>query len=169
MARRSARGAVSILFVLMLAVMIGAAGLGIDVGRLYLARAETQNAADACALAAAAELDGEALEAARAQAAGLAVAKAHTVLLQSVAFTDADVTVSNPVGSPAAITCTVASPAVSPFFLQMLGVGDSSPRAAATATTVKSQCLSPGVSGCLLAVPGDDDLSTGPAVAALRP
>ena len=50
------RGAVAVLVALMLVVLIGAAGIVLDLGRLFVAKTELQNAADACALAAAREL-----------------------------------------------------------------------------------------------------------------
>lgn len=52
------RGAFLILTVLFLVVLLGFAALALDLGRLYVLRTEMQNAADAAALAAAAELDG---------------------------------------------------------------------------------------------------------------
>ena len=56
--RREQRGAIAIIVGLSLAVLIGFAGLALDGGRLYLTKTELQNAADACALAAAYELSG---------------------------------------------------------------------------------------------------------------
>lgn len=53
---RKTRGAVIILFGLMLVVLLGFAGLAIDLGRFFIVRAELQNAVDACALAAASQL-----------------------------------------------------------------------------------------------------------------
>jgi Putative Flp pilus-assembly TadE/G-like len=50
------RGAVAIFVALSMTVMIGFAGLAIDMGRLYVHKSELQNAVDACALAAAKEL-----------------------------------------------------------------------------------------------------------------
>lgn len=50
------RGAIAIIVALSLAVMLGFAGLSIDLGRLYVNKTELQSAADACALAAAREL-----------------------------------------------------------------------------------------------------------------
>lgn len=55
------RGAVVILVGFVLIVLIGFAGLVIDLGRLYVAKTELQNAADAAALAGAKFLDGTAL------------------------------------------------------------------------------------------------------------
>jgi Flp pilus assembly protein TadG len=53
---RQQRGAVAIMFGLTLAIMIGFAGLAIDLGRFFIIKTELQNAMDACALAAASEL-----------------------------------------------------------------------------------------------------------------
>lgn len=50
------RGAVAIIVALSLAVLVGFAGLALDLGRLYVNKTELQSAADACALAAAAQL-----------------------------------------------------------------------------------------------------------------
>ena len=47
------RGVVLIILALTLAVLIGFVGLALDLGKLYVARSERQNSADACALAAA--------------------------------------------------------------------------------------------------------------------
>lgn len=57
--KKSERGAYLVMMALLLAVLIGVAALAIDVGRLLVMRTEMQNAVDAAALAAAAELDGE--------------------------------------------------------------------------------------------------------------
>lgn len=64
--------------------MIGMAGLALDLGKLYVAKAELQNAADACALAAAQSLtgsDGRQLQIS--EAAGVTTAGRHRVLFQS--------------------------------------------------------------------------------------
>ena len=53
---RGQRGAVAVVVALSALVLFGFAGIAIDVGRLYINRTELQTAADACALAAAAEL-----------------------------------------------------------------------------------------------------------------
>lgn len=54
--RRAQRGAVMIMFGLMLVVLIGFAGLAIDLGRFFVIKSELQNAMDACALSAASQL-----------------------------------------------------------------------------------------------------------------
>jgi Flp pilus assembly protein TadG len=53
---RHQRGAVAIIFGLTLAVLIGFAGLAIDLGRFFVIKSELQNAMDSCALAAASQL-----------------------------------------------------------------------------------------------------------------
>lgn len=53
-------GAILIIVGLTLAVLLGLAGLVIDLGGLFVAKTEMQSAVDSCALAAAQELDGNA-------------------------------------------------------------------------------------------------------------
>lgn len=50
------RGAVVLVFALTLLVLIGFAGMAIDLGRFFVIKSELQNAMDACALAAASQL-----------------------------------------------------------------------------------------------------------------
>lgn len=57
-APRRQHGAILVLTVLLLVILLGFAALALDLGRLYVLRTEMQNAADAAAMAAAAELDG---------------------------------------------------------------------------------------------------------------
>lgn len=54
--QREQRGAVMILFGLTMVVLIGFAGLAIDLGRAFVIKTELQNAMDACALSAASQL-----------------------------------------------------------------------------------------------------------------
>lgn len=53
------RGAILVMTVIFLVILLGFAALALDLGRLYVLRTEMQNAADASAMAAAAELDGQ--------------------------------------------------------------------------------------------------------------
>lgn len=52
------RGAYAVAFVLTVVLLMGFIGLALDAGRLFVAKTELQNAADACALSAAAALTG---------------------------------------------------------------------------------------------------------------
>ena len=54
--RGQQRGAVALVFALTLLLLIGFAGLAIDLGRFFVIKSELQNAVDACALAAASQL-----------------------------------------------------------------------------------------------------------------
>ncbi len=67
--KRRQQGAYLVMMSVLIVVLIGVAALAIDVGRLLLMRTDMQNAADAAALAAAAELDADNNAQARAMAA----------------------------------------------------------------------------------------------------
>jgi hypothetical protein len=54
--RPGQRGAVAVAFILSVVLLLGIVGLSLDAGRLFVIRSELQNAADACALSAAAGL-----------------------------------------------------------------------------------------------------------------
>ncbi len=82
--RRREKGAVAVIFAIVITAMIGIAGLALDLGQLYVAKTELQNAADACALSAAQSLsgsDGKQLQIS--EAAGRTTAQRHRVLFQS--------------------------------------------------------------------------------------
>jgi Flp pilus assembly protein TadG len=85
--RRDERGSVMIMTAILMAGIILAVGLCIDVARVYMVRTELQNAADAAALSAARELDSG--------AGGIrdAVTRATTII-NSYGFNDAAVNVS---------------------------------------------------------------------------
>jgi hypothetical protein len=81
---RRQRGAVAVIVGLTLAVLIGFAGLALDLGKLFVAKTELQNGADACALAASRELTGtNASQLAIAEAAGITTGARNRVLFQS--------------------------------------------------------------------------------------
>ncbi|WP_157263425.1 pilus assembly protein TadG-related protein [Azohydromonas aeria] len=152
--RRRARqqGAVAVMFALALVVLMGFAGLALDGARLYVNRAELQNAADACALAVAQELpsSGNTTLALRQRArdAGLRVATRNRIDFQQQALTDADVTVEfsrSATGNPWLAAdaapadarfarCKVAPSAVTLWFMPVLGQGSAQVNALAGAT-----------------------------------
>jgi len=76
-------GAVAVTTALMLVVLVGFLGVAVDLGRLYVAKTEMFNAADACALAAAQELDGNAGSLTRAENAGIAAGTRNLANFQS--------------------------------------------------------------------------------------
>ncbi len=148
----------TVLVALVLAVVLGFAGLAIDGGRLYLTKTELQNAADACALAASQELAGtpaipaQAFQ--RAEAAGLAVAARLRADFQAAPIAAAQVTVrfatdllggsawataDTAAGTARHARCTVSRDRIAPWFMQIWGFGEQTVSAQATATLAPAQ------------------------------
>lgn len=82
--KRKERGVVLPIVGLVIAVLLGMAGLVIDLGGLFVAKSELQSAVDSCALAAAQELDGNSDALTRATNAGLTAGNANNVTYQKV-------------------------------------------------------------------------------------
>ncbi len=154
--RARQRGAIALIVGLSLAVMIGFVGLAIDGGRLYLTKTELQNAADACALAASYELTGAPFipvaAFTRADAAGVAVTQRNKVEFQGTAIPagDATITYSNSLsggwvssgGAPANaryVRCVIQRTGITPYFMQVLGIGNQTVNALATASLAPAQ------------------------------
>ncbi len=148
------RGAVAIVVGLSLAVMLGFVGLAIDGGRLYLTKTELQNAADACALAAAYELTGApnipVAAFTRADAAGKLVGSRNRVEFQGTAIPAGDISLTystalnggwGAVGAANTnyVRCTVQRNGIQPYFMQVLGIGAQAVSAIATATLAPAQ------------------------------
>ena len=96
------RGTVAIATAVSAVALLGFLGVVVDGGRMFVAKTELQNAADACALAAAYELDGNANALTRAENAGIAVATRHMLNFQSeaVVATASDIQFSTTLSSP---------------------------------------------------------------------
>jgi Flp pilus assembly protein TadG len=164
---RNERGAVAILVALSMAVLLGFFGLAFDLGKLYIAKSELQNAADACVLAAARELTGaNTNQLILAEAAGIATAMRHDVVFQSETVSmaaDESVTFSQTLGSvyqPKAaingadaltmqyVRCTTMRSGIANWFIQVLNllpgisIGDQAVSASAIATLAPSQITS---------------------------
>jgi len=157
-ARRTQRGAVAIIVGLTMVVLVGFAGLALDGGRLYVNKTELQNAADACALAASQELSGApAIPAGnftQAHNAGVTVATRNRVGFQAGTVDAQNVTIqfgtslssgawltaaSNPSAASAYVRCTIRETGITPWFMQVLGFGDQTVSALATATLARSE------------------------------
>ena len=147
------RGAVAIMVGLSLTALIGFAGLALDLSRLYINKSELQTAADACALAAAAELTcttGTTGCLINAQYAGKFAALQNKSNLQvgTVAIADADVRFSTAfvpnasyaslAGGAAATStfsmCIARSAGIVPWFMGTMGVGQQLVAAQAVAS-----------------------------------
>ncbi len=90
------RGSVAVAVALSLVVLVGFLGVVVDLGRMYVVKTELQNAADACALAAAKELDGTTDALTRAENAGITIGGRNNMNFQStpVSVTAADISFS---------------------------------------------------------------------------
>ncbi len=164
---RKEGGAVGIIVALSMVVLVGFVGLALDLGKLYIAKSELQNSADACALAAVRELTGaNTNQLALAEAAGLSAGMHHNVLFhgEPVALAaDENVTFSQTlegayqpkaaIGSTEALLmqyarCTVDRAEIKTWFIQVLNllpgisIGNQSVAAAAVANRSPSQVTS---------------------------
>ena len=157
-------GAVAIMVGLTLFVLVAFLGMTVDLWRLFITKTELSNAADACSLAAAAELLGDPDALNRAESAGITVGQRNKVGLQGsavVIVTNNDITFSNHLNgtyltktavSPSAIPnmkyakCTLPQTGIVPFFMQTVGFGPQ------TVTSHAVASLAPGITNCGLPI-----------------
>lgn len=163
------KGAVAIIVALSLVALIGFVGLALDLGKLFVAKSELQNSADACALAAVRELTGaNNNQLTLAEAAGIKAGKAHQVEFQQypIAFTTNDsVQFSNAlagsyqpafVGSGALnmryARCTVKQDGIANWFIQVLNLLPGAAIGDQTVTAMAVASLSPSITTCAIPV-----------------
>ena len=111
-ARRRQCGAVSVLVAIAIVMLVTTLGLVLDLGHLYIAKAELQNAADACALGAVWEISpynsgsGD-----RARAAGQTIASHNRYEFQSraVAIADDGITFADAIDGPYTVSATTTT------------------------------------------------------------
>ncbi|MDC7712174.1 pilus assembly protein TadG-related protein [Vogesella indigofera] len=162
--RRYQEGAVAIIVGLCIVVLVGFLGLVADLGRLFITKTELSNAADACALAAAAELKGDVDSLNRAESAGITVGQRNSVNFQDDAVSivvNSDVTFSDtltgtyfPKSGIAAASipnmkyakCTLPQTGIMPWFMGVMGAG------AQTVTAHAVAALSPSQTNCAIPV-----------------
>lgn len=164
--RNKQAGAVAIVVALCLVALFASLGLVIDLGRLFVTKTELANAADACALAAAAELkpplDLAALT--RAESAATTVGQRNTSDFQSTAIIvvpDSTVTFSanlngaylpkNAIAGGSIATmkyakCELQQTGMLPLFMQTVGFGAQTVASHAVASLI------PGITNCGLPV-----------------
>ncbi|RQS69538.1 pilus assembly protein TadG [Burkholderia sp. Bp8963] len=107
------RGVVAVIVAVTLAVLIGCVGLALDLGKLYVARSELQNSADACALAAARDLTGAISDLSISEAAGITAGHLNYAMFQGSPVqyqTDSNVTYSDSLTNPFMPKSSVTSP-----------------------------------------------------------
>ena len=157
--RHEQRGVIAIVAALTLIVLVAMAGLVLDLGRLFIIKAELQGAADACVLSAARELDGRADSLMRATNAGTKVGVQNSVDLQHAAVQagPSDVTFSTTIdgmyvsaasASPATakyVKCKPSAVTADMWFMGVLGIGSNIVSAEAIARLAASQasCATP--------------------------
>ena len=180
--RRYQEGAVAIIVGLCIVVLVGFLGLVADLGRLFITKTELSNAADACALAAAAELKGDAESLNRAESAGITVGQRNSVNFQDDAVSivvNSDITFSDTLtgtyftkNAVAAASipnmkyakCTLPQTGIMPWFMQVMGAG------AQTVTAHAVAALSPSQTNCAIPVGLCQQVtSTKPATASKAP
>ncbi|MES2503135.1 MAG: pilus assembly protein TadG-related protein [Pseudomonadota bacterium] len=142
-------GSVQIVLLMFFPLLLVMAGLGADIGKLYVAKSELQNAADACALAAAAQFDSTADQITNATNAGNTVAKLNNVVFQknAVAIENVNITFPTSLNGVAGtyVQCDITSPNITNWItpiLNLIGgnVSDSEIiNARAVATTIPGQ------------------------------
>ena len=155
--KKRQHGAMVIFFLIMLPILIATMGIALDVGKFFIVKSELQNAADACALAAAYELDGTSSQFTRANAAGLNLAAKNNVYFQQGAVAGTTVQFSTTANGGYAsagaapanarfVRCNVSQANVPTWFIHLVGIGNQTIPATAVATNV------PGQSTCALPV-----------------
>jgi hypothetical protein len=163
------KGVIAIIVALSLIALVGAVGIAIDTGRLFVTKTELQNAADACALAAVRELTTTPLtltDFTRAENAGITVGQqnkrdfqnnaADLIVDQSVTFSDSlngifSIKGSAPINSKY-VRCTIERSGIVAWFMQVLDATTHTVAATAVATLSPSQsnCAIPmGLCGCV--------------------
>lgn len=128
------RGSVIITVCLLTLFLLGFIGFALDFGRLFIVKTELQTAMDACALAAAQELNSQPTAIDRARAAGMTAGNLNAVNLQSANWSGKGQIVSTEItflnGSYTATVnplvaqyaqCTHTQPAVQLWLLQAMG------------------------------------------------
>ncbi len=159
---RRQKGAIAVVVAVSIATLVGAVGIVLDLGHLFVTKTELQDAADACALAAARELTCDTAAGAcapsyleNAENAGITVAARNRVAFQHdvVVIDPADVRFSTTFapnslylsrgagGNPASrfVMCVARRNGIAPWFMQVLGAAASNMSAAAVATLAPSQ------------------------------
>jgi Flp pilus assembly protein TadG len=165
--RTPQRGGVAVIVALSMTALLAFAGIALDVGRLFINKTELQTAADACALAAAAELTCDPSGGGtcpssyllNAQAAGIYVAARGRRDFQSgaVSITSDDVKFSTALApnanylsaaggastSARYVMCTARATGIAPWFMTMLGVGTQAVVSEGVATRAPAQTSCP--------------------------
>lgn len=149
--RKRQGGAVAIIVGFSIFVLVGMLGLVLDLGRMFIIKTELQNGVDACALAAARELTGDANSLDRAEAAGILVGGRNRVDFQKESESGFVVEFSEHMASGYAskdsadpsevkyVKCTLPRGGIVPWFMGVMGAGQQVVSAMAVASLEPSQ------------------------------
>ena len=180
--RGRARGAVVVVFALLLVVLLGFVGMALDLGRLYNRKAELQNVADAAALAAARELNGSASGISKALAQAMSTANTfhYQYGMQNVSWSDAAISFSNQAAGPWSDAGSAANDVlfakvdtralgdygtVSTFFMQALSSALATPKTYGLAVAGRSAMKVTPLAICAMSpLPAAARINTGPPV-----
>lgn len=144
-------GAVAIMVGFSIFVLVGMLGLVLDLGRMFIIKTELQNGVDACALAAARELTGDANSLERAEAAGILVGGRNRVDFQKESETGFVVEFSEHLATGYAskdsadplavkyVKCSLPRSGIVPWFMGVMGEGQQTVSAMAVASRVPAQ------------------------------
>lgn len=149
-------GSIPILVLLILPLLLVMAGIGGDIGKLYVSKSELQSAADACALAAAAQFDGSANQTTKATTAGSAVALQNKVVFQKNAILGNDVKITFPTnlnGVPGTYAqCDVTRANITNWITPVLNIIGGNVAAGETISATAVATTLPGQTSCSIPV-----------------
>ena len=141
------KGAVAMVVALSLLFLLGFMGIALDFGHLFVAKDELQTSVDACALAAAQELDGSTDAITRATNAGLAAGNLNNVNFQSstwsgqgklvasdVTFKDASYGTTSVAANARYVQCQHSQSGIKMWLIQAVGASVGSTNQAYAAT-----------------------------------
>lgn len=149
--RKRQGGAVAIIVGFSIFVLVGMLGLVLDLGRMFIIKTELQNGVDACALAAARELTGDANSLERAEGAGILVGGRNKVDFQKeneagfvVEFSEHLATgyTGKDSADPSEVKyvkCTLPRGGIVPWFMGVMGAGQQVVSAMAVASLEPAQ------------------------------
>ena len=174
------RGAVMIMFALLIVLLFGVMALVIDLGRTYVVRTELQNAADAAALAGAKDLNQTAAGVTTAVATAVAMAAQNTFKFTSVvSISAANISVggcpedgcmvlASAIGNDDALAAgktflkvDIPSGPLNTFFAQVLGIASTQTFGRAVAGHFVTEITPIGVCAIDAATPGGRRIATG--------
>jgi Flp pilus assembly protein TadG len=177
------QGAIAVAYLIMSILLLGFIGLGLDVGRLYIAKTELQNASDACALAASAALTGAstnqlqvaedwAIATATRNLVGLQATPVSVTANSSVTFSDtldgtysvrSAITTSTAILAKKYARCTVNEAGINSILLKVMRLIEGPTAFAAKSVQAAAVAnLQPSISNCALPIAACTLNSTGP-------